>query len=96
MLLEILTAAARLVPFHENTRPTARAAMTRDRNVTGIPDFATLQVDTQAQVGVFHVKKELVVHSAIETSARNHHEGTADDGDPRRSSRGASSKDTGA
>ena len=49
MLLEILTAAARLVPFHENTRPTARAAMTRDRNVTGIPDFATLQVDTQAR-----------------------------------------------
>ena len=84
MLFEIVTAATRLMPLHENARSTARAAMVRDGHVAGIPDLAPLQVDAQAEVGVIDVKKEPAVHSIkpLEIGARNHHEGAADNGHP--------------
>jgi len=84
MLFEIVTAATRLMPLHENARSTARAAMVRDGHVAGIPDLAPLQVDAQAEVGVIDVKEEVAVHSAklLETRARNHHESAAHNGYP--------------
>jgi hypothetical protein len=79
------------MPFHEHPRNTARAAMMRDGHVAGVPNLATFQVDAQTEIGIIHVKKEFIVHSAeaLEAPSRNHHEGTADNGYPRRLKQGS-------
>jgi len=58
MLLEIVACPARLVPFHEQARDPARAAMMRDGHIAGVPHLPALQVHAQAEVGIIHVKKE--------------------------------------
>ncbi len=62
-----------------------------DGYVASVPNLAAFQVDTQTEVGIFHVKKEFIVHSAktLEARPRNHHEGTTDNRYPRRFKQGS-------
>ena len=78
------------MPFHENRRHTARAAMMRDGYVACVPNLAPFEVDAQTEIGIVHMKEEFIVHSAkaLEVRSRNHHERTADNGYPRRLKQG--------